>query len=317
MHRRKFLLWGQSLIERGAWFLAPISLVWAAVVFCKNFLYRNRLLKAHCVDPCVISVGNIVAGGTGKTPFVHLLATVFSHRKIAILSRGYGEVPDEAILLQRRLPNAKVYIGRDRVALARLAAKAGAEIIILDDGLQHRRLHRDIEVILLRGEDPFGRGHFLPWGFLRDTPKRLQEADAVFFSGQDIVSVPTRILGVHGKTLDSIQGMRVGLFCGIANPRSFKKIIEGLGGEIAFEWILADHEAALAGPLKKFSDRCHQGGAKILVTTEKDFVKLPCLDSEILPIFYVEIEARVATGNRTWENLIAKIDRKIENRAAL
>ena len=317
MHRRKFLLWGQSLIERGAWFFAPISLVWAAVVFCKNFLYRNRLLKVNRVDSCVVSIGNIVAGGTGKTPFVHLLATVFSHRKIAILSRGYGEIPDEAILLQKRLPHAKIYIGKDRVALARLAAKEGAEMIILDDGLQHRRLHRDIEVILLRGEDPFGKGHFLPWGFLRDTPKRLQEADAVFVSGQDIASVPTRVLGIQGERLESIRGMQVGLFCGIANPRSFKKIIGDLGGEIVFEWILADHEAASAKELKKFSDRCHEGGAKILVTTEKDFVKLTNVDPEILPVFYVEIEARVSVGNRTWENLIAKIDRKIENRAAL
>ncbi len=317
MHRRKFLLWGQSLIEHGAWFLAPISLVWASVVFCKNFLYRHGLLRAHRVDSCVVSIGNIVAGGTGKTPFVHLLATVFSHRKIAILSRGYGEVPDEAILLQRRLPGAKVYIGKDRVALAQLAAKEGAEIIILDDGLQHRRLHRDIEVILLRGEDPFGKGHFLPWGFLRDTPKRLQEADAIFVSGQDVISIPTRILGFYGERKDCIRGMQVGLFCGVANPRSFKKIIEDLGGEIVCEWILADHEAASERALKKFSDCCRQAGARILVTTEKDFVKLPGPDPQILPIFYVEIEARVASGSRTWENLIAKIDQKIENRAAL
>lgn len=315
--RHKLLLWGRSLIERGAWFFAPLSWIWAIAVFCKNFLYHRQWLKASRVGSMVVSVGNIVAGGTGKTPFVHLLAKTFSGRKVAILSRGYGAMPDEAMLLQRRLPEAKIYIGKDRISLAKKASADGAELILLDDGFQHRKLHRDFDIVLLGADDPFGKGHFLPWGLLRDSPKRLKEADAVFVGGRDFTSVPIRILDSEGKEVPTLQGNRVGLYCGIGNPRSFKKTVEDLGVNIAAEWILADHEPASPHRLTRFAERCKALGASAIVTTEKDFIKLPDSFSAALPILYIEIELQFTGGRRTWENLIAKIDQKIDNRPAL
>lgn len=313
--RHKLLLWGQSLIEQGAWFFAPISWIWAISVFCKNFFYRRGWFPVQRANCVVVSIGNIVAGGTGKTPFVHLLAKTFSHRKVAILSRGFGEIPDEAMLLQRRLPQVKVYVGKDRSALAKQAFVDGAELILLDDGFQHRRLHRDFDIVLLRQDDPFGKGHFLPWGFLRDSPKRLKEADAVFTGGLDFKPTVTRVLS--GKGEEILPGKTVALFCGIGNPRSFKKTVEDLGVKVVREWILADHEPASSKRLAHFADQCKSLGANAIVTTEKDFIKLPPSFSASLPILYLEIELQLTQGRQRWENLIAKIDQKIDNRPTL
>jgi tetraacyldisaccharide 4'-kinase len=309
----RFLKFGQRLIEQGAWFLAPFSFIWGAVSFCKNFLYDQKWLKIHKVDCAVVSIGNLVAGGTGKTPLAHFLAKRFSHRKVAILSR----MSDEAHLLARRLPQVRVYIGKDRAALARQALLEGAELILLDDGFQHRRLHRDFDLVALDGKDPFGRGHFLPWGFLRDSPKRLKEADATFvqdgkFEGA-IKTLPkvARILDLKGKEIPTIRGMSLGLFCGIAKPEKFKKTVADLGGKTVLEWILADHEPVNEKKLASFTDQCKALGATTLITTEKDFIKLPKgLD---LPILFLEIELEIVSGEELWEKLVEKIDRKIDN----
>ncbi len=299
---------GRSLIERGAWYFAPASWVWAAVVFCKNKAYDRKWLKSTRVPCTVVSVGNIVAGGTGKTPFVLMLAERFQNRKVAILSRGYGKIPDEALLLRRRLPNASVYIGKDRIASARRAVEEGAELILLDDGFQHRKLHRDFDIVLLNAEDPHGKGHYLPWGYLRDSPRR--KADAFFTNGKEFCRAPARVLDEKERPVRAIAGLKVGLFCGIANPDSFKKTVCSLGAEVVSEWILADHEAAGAARLEAFSARAKALGAKALITTEKDFIKGPKCS---LPILFVEIEIEWLDGKERWEKLIAEIDKKIDN----
>ena len=167
----KALSLGRELIEKGAWFFAPLSWIWGAYVFIRNKLYDWNWLGSRSVPCTVVSIGNIVAGGTGKTPFVQMMGDAFSIRKVAILSRGFGVVPDEAMILQRRLPHAKIYVGKNRASLAEQAAKDGAEIILLDDGFQRLKLHCDFEIVLIREDDPFAKGHYLPWGFLRDSPK--------------------------------------------------------------------------------------------------------------------------------------------------
>jgi tetraacyldisaccharide 4'-kinase len=293
MLRAKLLGLGHRLIERGAWYFAPFSWVYAFVVFCRNTLYDWRWLPIAQVDATVVSVGNIVAGGTGKTPFVHLLAKTFAHRKVAILSRGYGEMPDEAMLLARRLPHVKVYVGKDRLALAKAA---DADLLILDDGFQHRRLHRDVDIVLVRNQ----KEHYLPWGFLRDSPKRLKEAEVI--SVADLKLTVQRILDLGRREVPSIQGWKVAVFCGIANPESFKKTVRDLGAEIIAEKIFVDHECADLSKLPK---------ASALICTEKDFVKLPPTD---LPIYFLEMEMEVVGGLERWEKLVEKIDQKIDNR---
>src|SRR3989344_2510397 len=284
--RNHVLLLGRSLIERGAWFFAPFSWIFAAIVFLRNKLYDKKWLASHLVPCPVVSVGNLVAGGTGKTPFVLALSQAFSNRRVAVLSRGYGALPDEAMLLQRRLPDAKIYIGKNRTLLAKQAVDEGAEIIFLDDGFQHRQLERDIDVVLLSAEDPFGKKQFLPFGFLRDDPKRLHQADALFVKDRDFRLSLHRICDEKGGDIAAIREWKVGLFCGIANPASFRKMVTSLGAKVVAEWILADHAPASPVGLEAFAERCKSLGARALVTTEKDFTKSPRAS---LPILCIEV----------------------------
>jgi tetraacyldisaccharide 4'-kinase len=310
--REYIFFWGQKLIERGAWFLAPLSWVWALVSFFKNWLYDHRWLKSTSVPCAVVSVGNIVAGGTGKTPFVHLLAKTFKSKKVAILSRGYSLFADEAALLKRRLPQVKIYIGKDRVALAKQAVLEGAELIILDDGFQYRKLFRDIDIVLLDGDDPFGKGHYLPWGYLRDSPKRIQTADFVFVNGQDIKLKLSRILDFQEKQIETIKNRQVGIFSGIAKPSKWRQTVLDLRAEIVAEWTLVDHAMIPLSKLAHFAETSQKLGATDLLCTEKDFVRLkPSLELK-LPILFLEMEMEVQS-HQIWENLIAKISQKIDN----
>ena len=309
MKNQLFLL-GQKQIERGAKILAPLSWIWGFVSFCKNFLYDRKWLRIARVACPVVSVGGLAAGGTGKTPLVHLLASQFPGRRIAILSRGYGKIPDEAMLLKRRLPHARIYIGKNRVRLAEQAISEGCDLIFLDDGFQYRKLHRDFDLVVLAGSDPFGKGHFLPWGFLRDSPRRLAKADAVFLSGEGTYlghHIPLqlcvdRILDFHGQPIASIAGMDVAIFSGIAKPHLFKKTVESLGARVVEEWILADHEKAPEARLQTFGKT-----AQAILCTEKDFIKLRPLP---LPLYFLEISYRPTSD--ALEKLIAKIAQKLD-----
>lgn len=297
MLRNKLLLLGQTLIEkRRSWFLAPISWAYGLGVSIRNFLYDRSFLKITKVKPIVVSIGNIVAGGTGKTPFVHLLASAFPKRRVAILSRGYGSVPDEAILLARRLPNARVCVGKNRAKLASLLNDV--DLILLDDGFQHRKLFRDIDIILTRQAEK----HYLPWGFLRDSPNRLKEVGFVFAANQNYRLKVKAIRDSDGKEISSIKGWKVGIFSGIAAPERFKKTVVDLGAELVSESVFADHEIADLAKLPQLN---------ALICTEKDFVKLPKTD---LPIYYLEMEMEMIEPCTLWEKLIEKIDQKIDNR---
>lgn len=306
----QILFWGQKRIEKGAWYFAPISFVWGAISFLRNYLYDQKWLKITKVDCPVVSIGNIVAGGTGKTPLVILLASQFQDTRVAILSRGY-KTADEPLIFSNRLKHTKVYVGKDRSKLAKQACQEGAELIILDDGFQHRKLHRDIDCVILHGSDPYGRGHFLPWGFLRDHPRRLKQADAIFMNGASFLT-PYIHLRVDVDPKIDLSGLKVAIFCGIAKPTLFKETVKKLGAEIVHEWILADHQNA--DKIEQFALQSKKKGASLIVCTEKDFVKLSRNDYA-LPIQLIRISMTVTAGQSLWENLIAKIRQKIDNRA--
>ena len=317
----KLLLWGQRQIEQGAWFFAPFSWLFGLAAHCKNRLYDGGWAPVLRLPRPIVSIGNIIAGGAGKTPLVHLLASQFPHRKVAILSHGYGCVPDEALLLQRRLPKARIYVGKNRKKLARQAMIDGAQLLILDDGFQYRTLHRDFDFVIVSGNDPFGRGHYLPWGFLRDSPRRLTQADALFVSGKGALDLPhialqthvTRILNQEEKPVASIQGWPIAYFCGIARPAAFKKTLLDQGARILAEWILADHAPADPKALSAFAVKSKSLGVKAILCTEKDWVKIDPSQYLALPILFVEISCQITSGHQKWENLIAKIDQKIDN----
>jgi tetraacyldisaccharide 4'-kinase len=278
--------------SRYAIFLLPISWIWGLVSSARHFFYDRGFFKTHRVSIPVISVGNIAIGGRGKTPLVILLGKIFSSRRVAILSRGYGD-GDEMKVIALHLPHAKLYVDADRVRSAKKAIAENAELIILDDGFQHRRLHRDFDLVIVTLKDLHGR--FIPAGELRDSPQRLKKA-IVIPKLQFDVSCPV-----------SVKGERVAIFCGIANPLRFKKTVESLGGQVILELYLGDHEPIGEKRLQQFYDKAKLLNIKYLLCTEKDEVKL---HANPFPIHSVRIETKV----EGLETLIEKIRQSLDTR---
>jgi tetraacyldisaccharide 4'-kinase len=196
----------RSRIERmwygpsGPVWLAPLSLLYGAIMAVRSFLYRVGLRHRVKVGVPVIVIGNLTVGGTGKTPLVAWLSNKLSAvgLRVAIVSRGYGgrargvtrvtvhsrasEVGDEPLLLARRA-QATVFVGRDRVAAAKQAVAEGVDVVICDDGLQHLALVRHCEMVVIDGQRGFGNGCLLPRGPLRESPRRLRRVNAVIVNG--------------------------------------------------------------------------------------------------------------------------------------
>ncbi|MGL5095555.1 MAG: tetraacyldisaccharide 4'-kinase, partial [Planctomycetia bacterium] len=178
--------------------LRGASLPYGAVVALRNAGYDAGRLKIHRAAVPVVSVGNLTVGGTGKTPFVEYLADWFHGRglRAAILSRGYGSTGgpnDEALLLEENLPDVPHLQGKNRSTLADAAVvELESQVLLLDDGFQHRRLHRDLDVVLLDATDPWGGGGLLPGGLLREPARSLRRADVVVLTRCDQVDAARR-----------------------------------------------------------------------------------------------------------------------------
>ncbi|MBF8263009.1 MAG: Tetraacyldisaccharide 4'-kinase [Parachlamydiales bacterium] len=317
--------------------LRLISLGWLSAARIRNWLYDRGFLPARRLPSLVISVGNIVAGGSGKTPLVHLLAQSLQPLgPIAILSRGYqskrSSLPlgDELTMLSRRLPLILPYAGKDRVASGEKAIQGGARILLLDDGFQYRRLRRDFDFVIVDAANPFGYGAFLPCGLLRDSPSRLRQADAVFVNGSMSRTLETalrrwseapligvrqrfeKILDLEGQPQEIGQVRRAGAFCGIGQPHRFMQSLKEARFEIVDHWILADHGKPDPVRLERFAERCREKGATCLVCTQKDAVKLS-FDRRALPIYYLEMQLEIISQMAEWQNLIEKISLKMNN----
>jgi len=293
----------------------------------------DRLYKPIKLKMPVISVGNIVAGGTGKTPVIEYLAQALAPKKIAILSRGYRrksrknilitpdslveECGDEPYLLAQRIQAATILVGADRVQSGLLAQEKGAQVILLDDGMQHRKLHRDIEIIVMQADDLFGGGHFLPRGLLRDHPKRLRSADHILLNGiQDkdhlqqiekelrpFTNAPITAMELTVENSHEISSKKVAVFSAIANPKNFYKTLKTLGCDIVETIEKPDHYSFSPEELQGLANRAK--GASILVCTEKDAVKLP--KNLHLPIVPVKISLSPTFGKEHLEKRIQEV----------
>lgn len=309
-------------------------------VFLRNVAY-DQIIPSTKVSIPVISVGNIVAGGTGKTPFVHFLAEKFiSSAKISILSRGYKrkgkktcvvnettsfeECGDEPFLLFKKLPNAKIIVGKSRVFSAQLAKILGSQMIFLDDGMQYRQLDRDFEIGVMHADDLFGKGFYLPRGFLRDSPKRLAKTDLIVVNGVKCESQFEKIESLlksysaspviaMGLTVENttITNQKVGAFCAIAQPYRFYDTLHKLGCEIALKNEKQDHGVFHEEELIRFANRSLEEGAKSLVCTEKDAVKIPSTLKLSLPIVPIKIALKPLFGEKHLEKFIKKIKGKV------
>lgn len=287
--------------EHPAW-LDPIYAVVAgafgAGAAARTWLYDRGLWSTVRVERPVISVGNLTVGGSGKTPLVITLVDQLPKKRVAVLSRGYGrrsslaplvvstgegplvsaeEGGDEPRLIAERT-RAMVVVDPDRVRGAARAIALGAEVLILDDGFQHRRLHRDLDLVVIDGAEPFGNGHFLPRGPLRESPGALSRADLLIQVGPgsalqnndrmvEVEVVPASV-GPHPASW--LRDRRVALYAGIARPHRFQRTIEALGATVVAQHYEGDHAFADPRQLMSFASRAKGEGAEVVVTTEKD-----------------------------------------------
>jgi len=287
--------------------LSPLTLAYLALTTIRNALYDAGLVPTRAVDVPVISVGNLTVGGTGKTPLVIALAqrAIDAGRRVAVVTRGYGAVADdreqadEVAMIRDRVPAALVVVSPNKVAGARRAQEQGAEVILLDDGFQHRALERDLDVVVLDARAPFAGGHVLPGGALREAPSGLGRADVLVLTHHD--SVPPDVLeqtlsqvrayrrdvaivlGRHvplwvqsvagGETQPpaSLEGVPVHLFCGVGNPDGFRHTVDLLGARVTGLCAFPDHHAFGAADVASVRSRA---GASTLLCTEKDARKV-------------------------------------------
>lgn len=331
----------------------PFSLGYQTGCFLRNKAYDRGWLKIEQVPLPVISIGNIVAGGVGKTPLVLKLAqdiALFGNPGIVtrgyrseaekapiplVLSKGKGpEYPaliagDEAYLLAKNVPQAIVCVGKNKVEGAKIAYANGAQCILLDDGFQHRQLARDIEIVVISSSDPFGKGHFLPLGYLRDEVKSLIRADLIVIAESGKKLAPeeenairklTSVPFVHAKqeishfydwdnaplALD-IKGMKIAIFCGIGSPQRFYQSLQGLGADIVEACYFPDHLAAHGEAMERFVSKSKEKGAQLLLCTEKDRVKLSDQLPHDLPFAWTRTALTIAKGNEHWDRLLQKI----------
>lgn len=319
--------------------LAPLAGCFAAGVAARNFLFDKGLLGGKVVPGLrVLSVGNLTAGGAGKTPVVAFLAELLLREgaRVAVLSRGHGRtetgnvrvsgppwpavaaVGDEPLLLARRLPALQVWVGANRVALAREARAAGATVALMDDGFQHRWLARDKDVVVLDEAVGLGSGHRLPWGPLREPSSALGRASVLWLRAATRPApmpplpeglprvrarhAPVDVLGPDGAIgpVSGMKGRRVVAFCGIARPAAFQRTLRELGAEVTAMNAFSDHHDFRRGELAALSAAATAARAE-LVTTEKDAMRLPA----DFPASVVRLGVSVLEGEEVLQKLLA------------
>lgn len=320
----------------GATFLQPLAWLYRAILCARQLMYRSGWLKSYRLERPVIVVGNITVGGTGKTPLVAWIAQLLTAQgfRVAIVSRGYGanaSIPravtqgadwrqfgDEPVLLAHRT-GCPVFVCADRVAAAREAIAAGAEVIISDDGLQHLRLQRDVEIAVIDGARGLGNGRLLPAGPLREDRRRLRSVDLIVINGVADSRLLTEIASTHGpapQTMHLVAGAAVpvagsgaacplGVFrgrhvhavAGIGNPERFFRMLRDLGIQTI------DHPFPDHHPFSK-ADLAFADDLPILMT-EKDAVR--CTGFADQRMWYVPVTAELSdcVGRQLLDRLVS------------
>ncbi len=319
----------RSSVARGLLRCAEVP--YAAIVQSRNFGYDCGWLRTHAVDALVISVGNLTMGGTGKTPMVQWLADWFQQRdmRVALVSRGYKAAPDsqndEALELSQKLPDVPHLQNPDRVAAARQAiAEHQSQVILLDDAFQHRRIQRDLDIVLIDALEPSGFGHVFPRGTLREPMRNLRRADVIVLSRSDAIDAQRRIalrdqirrraphadwvevvhepkalrcFGGDRQSLDWLAGRKVLAFCGIGNPAGFRHTLASSGCVVADFIEFSDHHPYDDQDLQRLSRWAQRyNDAAAVICTHKDLVKVNRGQIEGLPLWALEIGVAIRAG---------------------
>ncbi len=352
--------------------LRQLSYLFKSIVTLRLYLYEKRLLRHHTLGCQVISVGNLTVGGTGKTPVVEAFARELARegRKVAILSRGYKKVEptfgqkvmdkltfaerrrpprvvsdgkellldsamsgDEPYMLAMNLPEVCVLVDRDRVKSGRYAVtKMGCDTLILDDGFQYLSLKHQVEIVLVDKRNPFGNGHVLPRGLLREPIKNIKRANFIFITKSDGQGLePLRkqlnelnpeaeviecchearylqnIYNADRVPLETLKGARVGVISGIAVPEGFEDSVAARGAELVFKVRYADHHRYSQQEIIELINEASSKNVDMIITTEKDAVRFPRMGRRDVPIFFLRVDIELLRGEQDFHDCIQRI----------
>jgi len=343
-----------------------LSKVFQAVVCLRYVFYDIGVLRRFPLGCQVISIGNVTAGGTGKTPVTEIFARELTKagRKVAILSRGYRrkEAPwwqrmfknviekpvivsngrqilvdaatggDEPYMLASNLPGVCVLVDRNRVKSGRYAiSHYGCDTLILDDGFQYQKLRHSLEVVLVDKTNPVGNGHMLPRGVLREPAKHLARADFVFITKSDGDSddvrelvrsyndtaeiiecrhAPRMLRDVYTREeipLDWIKGKTLATLSGIAVPQGFEDSLRKLGAKVIWCERYADHHRYDSSEIIYALNRTADLKCDALITTEKDAVRFPRLETTPVPCYYLRVDIEILKGADNFTEAVNRI----------
>ena len=328
--------------------LWPASLAWNVAARARATAYRAGLLKAKRLPGIVISVGNLTAGGTGKTPMVIWLAQRLrseGHR-VGILTRGYkgdadgarGEPrSDEVAILRKRFGHhVSIGVGADRFQTGMTLARHGIQWFVLDDGFQHMQLARDADLVMVDATDPFGGGRLLPAGMLREPKSALRRADIVVISRSEhapavesvvrrftqapIFYATTRLTGTfplggdqnnsHSLSAQEIEKQSWFAFSGIGNPRAFVDDLGRWGVRLCATRAFEDHHKYSERDAREIEADARDAGASALICTEKDVFNLRGVKFGTLPAFFAQIDLQIVGAEGFWRELQSTIARR-------
>ena len=354
MQQRSIAWLRSSLILMPVLFL--FSLLYRIIIGLRNLLFDWHIFGVKKFSVPVISVGNISAGGTGKTPFTMELINMLypGYKRIAVVSRGYGRQSrglqlvsdgkgfiagaetggDEPVLIARRFPHCIVLVSeKRRLAIQRAIEQFQADLILLDDAFQHRWVNRDVDIVLISRTELNGPRNFLPAGDLREPLGNLKRANVIVLVNKEINTpeIDHTVLNEYYQGLigschikteclvdsslipagkpDQLIGQPVIAFSGIANPGSFKKILEQAGIQICQFLIFPDHHVYTQKDIHRIKAAARANKSRYLITTEKDLVKLPGEQFTGFSLLAVRIGLHIVSPVGLREKLEAFIDK--------
>ena len=328
--------------------LSTLTYPYSAVLNTRNILYKNGVAKSTRLPVKVISIGNITTGGTGKTPLVEFMARYLleKNKKVAILSRGYGgknplqknsdNVNDECLILRENLQDVPVLAGKDRVSNGEKAIREfSVDCLLLDDGFQHFKLKRDLDIVVIDSLNPFGGENLIPRGSLREPLKNLGRADLFIISHcnqsneQTIKSIYTKLNHINidapvcesihrpvhienitdGSILGSewLKGKRVYGLSAIGNPESFAYTLKELEADLIKHRKFHDHHNYNRKEIDDIISEAKSLGADAIVVTQKDIVKIRNMDIKNFNILSLKIEIQIIKGIELYEDAIDRV----------
>ncbi|HXT85464.1 MAG TPA: tetraacyldisaccharide 4'-kinase [Verrucomicrobiae bacterium] len=333
------------------WLLWPFAAAYGTAAWLRAQGYRAGVMRAKRLRGMVVSIGNITVGGTGKTPMTAWVAERFleSGRKVAVLARGYrptesaagvhrgsGRVGwnDEIALLDERLSGrAQFGVGANRFEKGRELEAAGVDCFVLDDGFQHQQLARDLDIVMIDAANPFGGGHVLPAGRLREPLSALRRASIVVihrtekapaleakiqrYSAAPIYFSQTKLIGIEAfgeteVTAAPAQRQKFFAFCGIGNPAAFIADLKKWDISVVGQRFFRDHHRYTGEDLELLAQEAMSAGAEALLCTEKDTYDLPAGVEMPMRVFFCRIALQFNDEEGLWRTISTLTEKKAQ-----